>query len=98
MMLRKHRVEPLQKLLLGPRRGPGREVVAADAVREAGVPAEQALRLAFAEAGKLGCLQIGRTAIGGLDGLRDLLGQRRRQAEADVDGAEQALLDRLVMA
>ncbi|MGY3360984.1 hypothetical protein ACVWZK_007647 [Bradyrhizobium sp. GM0.4] len=94
---RKHGAKPLQKLLLGPGSRPGGEIVAPDAVGQAGILAEQALGLALAEAGKRRCLQIGRAAIGGLDRQRDLVRQYRRQAKADVNRAEQTFLDRLVM-
>src|SRR5262249_62242324 len=88
--------EALEKPLL--RRGgrPRRRVVALDRRRQRGPRAEEAPRLGGREAGQLRRLEEGGAAVGGLDHLDDVARQLRREAEAAMDGAEQALLHRLV--
>ena len=92
------RLESRQKLLLGPGRGPRRQIIAHRRLGQAGVPAEQALRLGFRKSGQMGGFEIGRAAIGRLDRLGDFIGQNRRQAEANMDRRQQALLHHLVVA
>src|ERR1700730_3481918 len=90
--------KPRQEPLLGPGRGPRRQVILLHRRGQTGIPAEQAFGLGVRKAGKLSRLEIGRPPVGGLDRLRDFVRQVRRQSEADVDRRQQPLFHALVVA
>src|SRR5260221_1196267 len=87
-----------QKLLLGPRRGPGRQIIAFRCLGQAGIAAEQAFCFGHRKSGQMGRFEIGGATVDGLDRLRDVIGQHWRQAEADMDRRQQALFHHVVVA
>jgi hypothetical protein len=64
--------------------------------RQSRILAEQPLGFRLRKPRQPRRLEIGGALVGGLDLLCQFLRQHRRQAEADVDGGEQAVLDHLV--
>src|SRR5579863_10648050 len=93
----RQRFEPHEKLLLGFGRAPWSQIVLAHCRRQSRIAAEQTLGLGGFEACKLSGFEIGRTLVGALDGVCDLVGQRGRQTKTNMDRREQALLDRFVV-
>src|SRR5262245_32566512 len=72
--------------------GPGREVFALDRRRERRRISEEAAGLARLETREACGLEIGGSAVGGLDHRLEFRRRTRRQAEAQVDGSEQPAL------
>src|SRR5215211_272625 len=76
--------------------GPWSEVLPFLSRRQRGRPSKETACLVVGEPGEPRRLEIGGGLVGRLDDPDHIARQRRRQAEAQVNGGEQALLDRLV--
>src|SRR5215813_2838492 len=76
--------------------GPRRQVLTFQARREGGGLAEKAARLLGRKPGEPSRFEVGGGLVGRLDDPDHIARQRRRQAEAQMNGGKEALLDSLV--